>query len=470
MADLLAILNNSAGSLQAHQQATATAAHNLQNANTPGFARQRAELQATLPAETLGGRGQIGRGVSLLGVSQARDQFVERQMPGALSSEAHSAATARALETMSALDPDSPGGLTAALGEFFAAARAASQNPAEPGLRTALVAAGRTLGFAFNRTAGAIDAARDGVDAEITGLLAQVNDAAGAVARLNKEIKAARASGGSPNDLLDVRQKHLDKLAELTGAQAVPNATGDVTVMIPGGGTLVSGGRSATLGTLANAANGGHLSVTFNASDGSPPVVMPNGNLSGSIGGLLEARDVTLAGSESRLDQLAFDLAGAVNTVHRAGFGLDGSTNRDFFAVTGTAPGAAAGFGVDAAIIADPLRIAAAASAATTPGDATNLQALIATERQALSSGADAGKTFGQIVTDYGAAAANAGAMAQQDGTILSHLQDVRESVSGVSIDEELVNLTKAQRAFEAVMKVLTTADQMLETLMSLRS
>jgi flagellar hook-associated protein 1 FlgK len=468
MADLLAILNNSARSLQAHQAATATAAHNLQNANTPGYARQRAELQATLPAE-MGIRGQIGRGVSLLEVSQARDKFVERQMPGAISSQARSSATAHALETMNALDPDAVGGLTSALGEFFAAARAASQNPSEPGLRTALVAAGRTLGFAFNRTAGSIDAARDGIDAEMTGLVAEVNAAASAVARLNKEIKAARASGGEPNDLLDVRQKELDKLAELTGAQAVANATGDITVMIPGGGTLVSGGRSATLGTIANPANGGHLSLTFNATDGSPPVTLPNNMLSGRMGGLLEARDVVLGGAETRVDQLAVDLAGAVNTVHRAGFGLDGSTNRDFFATSGTATGAATAFAVDPAIIADPLRIAAAASAATTPGDATNLQALIATESQALSSGVDAGKTFGQIVTDYGAAAANAGAMAQQDGTILSHLQDVRESVSGVSIDEELVNLTKAQRAFEAVMKVLTTADEMLATLMSLR-
>jgi flagellar hook-associated protein 1 FlgK len=469
MADLLSILNNSARGLAAHQGATATASHNLQNVNTPGFSRQRAELEATLPAETLGGRGQIGRGVNLLTISQARDQFLERQMPGALSSQARSSTQSSALQTVSALDPDAPGGLASILGDFYSAMRQAAQNPGEPGLRAALVAAGRTLGFTFNRTVSAVSDARTGIDEQLKGVIDVVNDAASAVARLNTQIKAAMAGGISPNDQLDQRQKYLDRLAELTGATQVRTGTGEINVVLPGGRSLVTGNKAAQLIGAADAGNLGHLAISVQQADGSPPVLLANNQIGGSASGLLDARDGALRDSEERLDQLAFDLAGNINAAHQAGFGLDGSSGRDFFSVSATAVGAARTLEVHADIIADPSRIAAAASAGTLPGDASNLQAIIATEYLATTSGADPGKTVGRIAADYGAAASGAMATAEQDGAILGHLQEMRESVNGVSIDEELINLTKSQRAFEAIMKVLTTADDMLKTLMSLR-
>jgi flagellar hook-associated protein 1 FlgK len=468
MADLLAILNNSARGLAAHQAATATASHNLQNVNTPGFSRQRAELEATLPAETVG-RGQIGRGVSLTTVTQARDQFLERQMPGALSSQARSSAQSSSLQTVSALDPDAPGSLASSLGDFYSAMRQAAQHPGAPGLRAALVAAGRTLGFTFNRTLSAISDARAGIDEQVKGLADQVNDAAAAVARLNTEIKAARAGGISPNDQLDLRQKYLDRLAELTGATPVRTGTGDVNVVLPGGRALVTGTKAAQLIATADASNQGHLAFSIQQADGSPPVLLANSQVGGAAGGLLEARDVALRQAEERLDQLAFDLAGNVNTAHQAGFGLDSSTGRDFFTVSATAVGAARSLAVHEDIVADPSRIAASASAATLPGDASNLQAIIATEYLATSSGADPGKTVGRIAADYGAAASGAAATAEQDTAILGQLQDMRESINGVSVDEELINLTKSQRAFEAVMKVLSTADEMLKALIDLR-
>jgi flagellar hook-associated protein 1 FlgK len=468
MADLLSILNNSASGLGVHQLATATASHNLQNVNTPGYSRQRAEMEATLPAEVVG-RGQIGRGVSLLTVTQARDQFLERQMPGALSSQARSSAQSGALTTVTALDPDAPGSLASALGDFYSAMRQAAQNPGEPGLRTALVASGRTLGFTFNRTVSAISDARAGIDEQLKGVIDQVNDAAATVARMNVEIKAARAGGISPNDQLDLRQKYLDRLAELTGATQVRTGTGDINMVLPGGRSLVTSNKAARLVASADVNNNGHVAVNLQQADGSPPVALTNGQLGGTSGGLLEARDGALRDSEERLDQLAFDLAANINAAHQNGVGLDGSTGRDFFTVSAAVTGAARSLAIHQDIIDDPRRIAAAADAGTLPGDATNLQAVIATEYLATTSGADPGKTVGRIAADYGSAASGAAATNEQDTAILGHLQDMRESVNGVSVDEELINLTKSQRAFEAVMKVLSTADSMLQALINLR-
>ena len=163
-------------------------------------------------------------------------------------------------------------------------------------------------------------------------------------------------------------------------------------------------------------------------------------------------------------------MAGNINTAHQAGFGLDGSTGRDFFAVVGhrRRRGAAAWRSTRPSI-ADPARIAAAASAATLPGDASNLQALIATEYLALPRAPTPARPWAASPPTTARDRQRRRAMSEQDGAILDHLQEMRESVGGVSIDEELINLTKSQRAFEAVMKVITTADDMLETLMSLR-
>jgi flagellar hook-associated protein 1 FlgK len=468
MPDLISIITNGASSLSVHKAATATASHNIQNANTPGYARQRAELGAMLPAETMA-QGQIGRGVNLLGITQARDKFIERQLPGALSSEARSSAEATVLKSVNALDPDASGGITAALGQFYSAMRALSQNPSEPGSRSAVVSAGRALGFAFNRTAGSIRSAQEGVDAQMVGLVANVNESASAVARLNREIKAARTGNSEPNDLLDARQKHLDRLSQMVGAKTVPNGSGDVTVVLPGGMSLVNGQESATLSTRANPANGGLLEITISPVDGSSAQVISTGRIGGTAAGLLDARDGGLGQALSKLDQLAYDFSASVNNVHQTGYGLDGTTGQDFFAPVAGVQGAAMALAVDTAVQGNPRLIAASSSAATLPGDGLNLQAMIATERQVLSSGGDVGQGFGRLAAEFGAAAAGADAIAEQDSQILGHLSDLRESVSGVSIDEELVNLTKSQRAYEAVMKVISTADGLLDTLMKLR-
>jgi flagellar hook-associated protein 1 len=468
MADLLALLSTASSSLAAHRAASNTASNNLQNANTPGYSRQRAELSATLPADFLG-RGFLGRGVELTTISQARDRFIEAQIPTAIGAQARSSTEAESLSAVSALDPEASNGLGAALGDFYSALRALSQNAGDVNLRQQAVGAAHRLALAFNRTAKAVEGARTGVDAKLPGVLRDANEAAAAVARLNKEIRVARATGHEPNDLLDARQKAVDKLAETVGGTPVPNANGDINIALPGGGTFVNGDNAGVLSTVVDASNGGHLAIRITALPGNAALPIGPNILGGSAAGLLDARDGAMRDAMTGLDNLAFDLGSAVNTVHRAGFDLNGAAGRDLFVTGTTAAGAAARLAVDAGIRADSRLLAASGSAATVPGDGTNVLALVATETTTLSSGLDAGGALSQITSQFGAAAARAQAVFEQDAGILGHLSDMRESVSGVSIDEEMINLTKAQRAFEATMKVITTADQMLETLLQIR-
>ncbi|HXI58940.1 MAG TPA: flagellar hook-associated protein FlgK [Polyangia bacterium] len=465
--DLLAILSQASTSLGTHRAAAATASQNIANVNTPGYSRQTANLEALTPTD-FAGNAFIGRGVGLQSITQARDLFLERQVPGAISSKGFSSTESDALGAVTALDPDGGDGLTSALGAFYAAMRGASQNPNDPGLRQAAVSAAQTLTRSFNRTAQALEDTRNGVDAKLAGTVNDVNQTAAAMADLNKQIRIARASGGEPNDLMDARQRLQDKLTQLTGAVPVANDKGDVSMALPGGTTLVSDDRAATLSVTPDASNGGHLALQLTRTDGSGPVTLPGTAVGGAMGGAISARDGAVLAAKNGIDTLAFDLGNTINAIHSAGFAADGTTGHQMFTVAASAAGAASSITVDAGLLANP-SLLAAASAPGASGDNRNLLAIINTERTALSTGNDAATTFQGIVTSFGSAAQRSKAIADQDVGIADHLNQLRESASGVSLDEEMINMTKAQRAFEAVSKVITATNDMLDTLMSLK-
>jgi len=466
MADLIALLSNAGAGLAAHRAATQTASHNIENVNTPGYSRQRAEL-VSQGAEFLGPGSYLGLGVTLQTITQARDRFIEAQMPGAFANDGRSSAEANALSSVHALDPEMAGGLKNALGDFYAAARAMSQNPGDVALRHSFYAATRALSQSFNSTAANIEAARTGIDAQLQGSLEEINRSAMNLASLNVKIGAASATGGRPNDLLDARQNEIDKLAAFTGGRPVPDADGNVSFMMPGGMALVSGVRAGQFSALPDPANRGHLALRLTPSDGSSPVPVANDRVGGKLGGMLDARDTALGTAMSQLDQFAYDLMGQLNPLQSAGYGLGGTTGVPMFSPVALVAGAAGAMAVASGFNANT--IGASTTAAGVPGDSGQLFAMMDTERAALTGGRDASSTLAKIVSDFGGAASRAQAVAEHDKAIRGHLTEMRDSLNGVSIDEELINLTKSQRAYEAVMKVITTADKMLETLMAIR-
>jgi flagellar hook-associated protein 1 FlgK len=470
MADLLSILAGASSSLAAQRGLAATASHNIDNAANPGYARQRAVIEALTPAEQVGGV-YIGRGATLGAVTQARDRFLEAQVPQTLGSAGHSSAESDALQAFHALDPQTTGGLGDAISGFYSGLRALAQNPSDPGLRTASLGQAQVLAQTFNRTAQSVELARTGLDDRAQGLVQAINSETAAVAQLNGQIQAARGNGGSPNDLLDLRQGHLDKLAELTGATPVPTSDGGVDVVLAGGGALVSGTRAGMLTTQVDPANLGHLQVRLGQPDGSPPQPVPAG-MGGTLGGTLSARDGALKQAGVDVDQLAFDLAGQVNAAHAAHFGLDGSTGNPLFT---TAAGAAGTARAMAVAITGTAQLATSSLTSGTPpvgvpGDGGGAKALLDTERAKLSGNADVQTTLSTVISSFGGTAATSKAFSEQDAALKDQLMNMRQSYSGVSIDEEMIALQNAQRGYEAVTKVMKTVDEMMQTLMSLKS
>jgi flagellar hook-associated protein 1 FlgK len=294
-----------------------------------------------------------------------------------------------------------------------------------------------------------------------------VNSEAAAVAGLNAQIRQARGTGAEPNDLLDLRQQHLDKLAELVGATMVPTSEGDVNVTLPGGVTLVAGDRAGSLTAVPDATNGGHLQLMLQLPDGSPPTALANAGVGGTLGGSLAARDGTLLSTGQDIDHLAADLAQTVNDQHALGFQRDGSAGQPVF---GFGAGWAGAAGRMSLLLTSGDQLALAASAAGASGDAGNANALVATSQAALAtSGKAPADAVADVVSRFGSSSSTAKAFSEQDAAMKDNLTAMRESVSGVSIDEEMITLQQAQRGYEAIAKVIQTADEMLQTLLAIK-
>ncbi|MGB8296923.1 MAG: flagellar hook-associated protein FlgK, partial [Polyangia bacterium] len=284
--DLISLLNNTANGLSAIQAKAATTSNNIANANTPGYAQQQANLAEATSSALGGNRGYIGGGVYLLNVTQTRDQFVESQLPTAFSQSSSSTAQSDALASVSVFNNGVDGDLSDAMSSFYSSLTALAQNAGDTSLRQSVVQSANWLVSSFNRTSAAVEQARSGIDASVTSAVETVNSTLAQVADLNRRISVIEASGGQPNDLLDQRHNLMDQAAQLIGATQVPDAYGNISLVLPGGTTLVSTSTAATLTVQADATNNGHTDLVFTPADGSTPVVLKQSELGGQIGGL----------------------------------------------------------------------------------------------------------------------------------------------------------------------------------------
>lgn len=462
---LLSILSYGGQGLSAHRNASAVAGNNLANVNTEGYVRQRATLGAR-PAVLVNG-GRIGGGVGSLGVTNARDRFLMGQVHTAVANHSSAATEATILEGVHAFDLDMPGALPGAMTDLFGALRDVANTPSDPSARQAAVAAAANLSNAFQRTASELQQARSMVDTQLRSQAAEVSTLSAQVAQLNADIASAVAGGQTPHELADQRALLAERLAGMTGARIVPSDDNTLTLSLPGGQALVSGDRAATMSVTPDATNDGHLSlrITPHGQSTLADVI----DIGGELGGAIAARDGGLRQALTDLDALAFELGEEMNAIHAGGFGLDGTTGQALFDFGGQQQGAASNFSVEAAVQADPGLLAASSTAGGVPGDNENFLALIGVESNALPSGERPMDVLTSLITDLGATTSTARATASQEGALRTHLEDLRASKEGVSIDEEMIELQKSQRAFEAVSKVISTTDQMLSTLMDLR-
>ena len=495
MAGLFDTLGTAARGLAVVQSGLATTGHNIANADTPGYSRQRSVIEASLPQST--GSGMIGTGVEQISVERIVDRFVGERLIRETSRQATLDTQASIYRQMeSVVGGQDGGGLAGDLTSFFDALDDLSNasDPGQPAARTQLLAAAQSLVDSIHRYDGQLRGLQRDADRSLTSVVTEVNAITREIAELNEKIAAAEAVAPA-NDLRDRRDQLVLDLAQKVDITLVTDNQGMLSVRISGGLPLVDGHIAAELQAVVDPANPNSFDPTFSQIyyQGAGSFFDATSLLrGGELGGLIEARDGILGGAIRELDAFAFTLAERFNAVHRGGLGLVDGNPHDFFAdLTGQAnvDDAARNFGLSADI--DPSQggtlanIAAGAQPnpvtggpGAAQGDTAWVERLkdlrtgsVATYLAGDVSGTPTGtastlvNTIGAFIGDIGQGARSAERSLEQQNAVLAAAKDRRDSISGVSIDEEVAELVKLQASFQANAKVLSTITTMLDEL-----
>jgi flagellar hook-associated protein 1 FlgK len=360
------------------------------------------------------------------------------------------------------LDESSGAGLSQAMNEFWNAWQDLASNPEGHVERMDLLAKTETMTATFNKIYADLQQIQKDIDTSIEGTVDDINQMSEQIADLNQKIAQSEVTGQNANDYRDRRDLLLKELSALVDINSFEDDVGKASVLISGGRPLVEIGGTWDLSTQLNAS--GLKDILWD--DGSGSTTNITSDISGgSLKGWLEVRDTLIPDFLSRLDDLADGIIQEVNSLHSTGYGLDNSTSNDFF--TGSS---ASNIAVNSSIAADIDLIAASGTLAGVPGDNSNAIAIANLQDDLLMSTNSA--TFGDfyisIVSDVGVEVQRATTTYDHQLSMVTQLETYRETVSGVSLDEEMVNLIKFQHAYNAAAKLITATDELLATLISM--
>jgi flagellar hook-associated protein 1 FlgK len=449
--------------LSAHSRAIETAGKNLANVNNPEYARQRVLYGDRGTIVTPQGAQSLG--MEVLALQQLRDRLLDRQLMREIGlsglAEAEMQAYQRAQASLGqsingsasleAAGSSASGGLAAALDDFFNAFQDLASRPTDSGARQTLLQKAAILTDRFQQTDNRLAQVQSDLDVQVNTGVGEANRLLGTIADLNTQIARFEVNfPGSAVDLRDQRQARLEELAKLVPVEVRDTGDGQIQIVArdTGGTDVVLLDRQTITGP-----------VTFdgtNFSGGSPATVL--GLNSGSLHGSVKARDGAVQSLRDSLDTLASQIVTSVNGAYNPG----NVAGQDFFNPAGTG----------SATISLRSGISAAALRTGTTGNAgDNSIALavsaLATKKFSIAGGDLFDGTLGQFysrgVSDLAQSLATAQARDDDQGGILRLVRNQRDSISGVSLDEEMADLVRFQRAFQASSRVFSVVDQLLE-------
>ena len=452
-------LNIGQSGLNAAQIGQEVTGQNIANASTPGYSVQSVDQSAADPY-TLADRntqilpGLIGSGVAVSSIQRASDQFLDTQVRDTNSSLQSQTAQSNALKQVdSAFGEPSDTGLNAALTSFFNSFQDVANTPENLGVRSAAVQQGVALANTFQTVQAGLTSAATSVSGQTAADIQSVNTDSAQIAALNLSIKASTRSGQSPNDLLDQRGVLLDKLSGLANITVQNNSDGTVNVSV-GSTALVTGTDSSSV-SLSGLTASGDLK-------------------SGELSGLSKAQ-TQIAAYQSQLNSAAASVVSQVNAAQANGLDLNGNAGTPLF--TAIAGNEAATIAVNPDLEANPSHLAAA-SAPVPPatfgaGDGSNAQAIANLLTRTVTAAGDPvnGQSiqsyYQATVSDAGSRAATALSSAGTAQASYTQLTTQRSSETGVSTDNELTNLLKYQRAYQASAQFIQISDGLVGTLIT---
>lgn len=443
--------------LAAQQQALEVSSHNVANANTPGYSRQRAELVAS-PPYSYPGRGasalagQQGTGAEVARISRLRDAFTDHQIRGEQARLGDAQTRSETLQRIEVVfDEPTERGLNSALARFWNAWHDLASQPETYALRANLIEEARGLTGVLKHQYQQVKTTQTDLNHQVRLQVTAVNDLAHRIADLNAQVVPLQAIGHEPNDLRDQRDQLLTELAQIVRVTSREQPNGQIQVWIQGQ-PIVAGDQVTEVATGLDSAG----MTTVRWADGDR--FDPGG---GKLAALLDLRDRDLPGRLAALDQLATGLIAGVNAVHRTGYGLDNSTGLDFFTGTGVAD-----LAVAPSVSGTPSKIAAAGQPGAA-GDGSRALQIARLSQSAIVNGATMADAYQSFIARLSVDTRQAESLRQQQAATVDHLERRQRALSGVSLDEEAAQAVQLLHAYQAAARMITTIDEMLDTLIN---
>lgn len=505
-------LETSKRGLHTQQSALYTTGHNISNANTLGYSRQRVNMQATSGFPGVGLNtptmpGFLGTGVEAGSIQRIRDGFVDQQYRGESNKLGYWESRTKAISQMEdVLAEPSTYGLQQSLSDFWQSLQTLATSPENGGARAVVVERGVAVADSFNYINKSLTEIQTNLGKEIGVSTKNINSILKQIGELNKQISEVEPNGYMPNDLYDARDNLLDQLSTLvpievsyekSGGRALDIAEGTVTVKIKSDDpaqpfiTVVEKGSFSELKPVGNGTGG-------TDSEGNPIGNMTGFTFTGGPAGgkELSVNDMQTAGSLkslvnsygyentageikglypdmfAKLDKMAEAFAIAFNDAHKAGTDLKGNAGEDFFVYEVGTKFNASNIKVNSEIEKDPSKVAASSSDSTDPSEVGNganakklgdvlFAPLDGLEKSSVQS------YYSGVIGELGVQGEQAVKMTKNAMTLLGAVSNRRDSISSVSLDEEMTDMIRFQQAYNASARMITVMDETLDKIIN---
>ncbi|MEG3181750.1 flagellar hook-associated protein FlgK [Sphingomonas sp. LT1P40] len=442
MTDILSI---GVSGVRAYQSALTTTSENIANAGTAGYTRRVAtlrEVSAPSDAGTLNGLG-----VTIGGITRTGNDARSAEVRTAGSDLARSEAGVVWLERVETVLTGNK--LDERLTAFFNAATALAADPSASAPRATMLQAAATLANSFAATGAGLDGALADLDQSADAATGQLNMLTAGLAKVNANLGRAAPGSSTQTALLDERDRLLESMSALADVSVSLDTAGRATVKAGAGGPLLVHVDQAAVATYARGPDGA-VSFAVYGVDGSHALA-PGG---GALAGISEGA-ARIADTRDALNAMAVDFADGVNAVQASGDDLNGNPGAAMFSAT-----SATTFKL---VLTDPRGIAAASPDGGERSNG-NLASLAA-----LRSESGFERSLTTLTTNNASALTGRRAIAEVQSTIRANAAAARDSVGGVNIDEEAVDLIRFQQAYQASSRVIQVARETLDTLFNIR-
>lgn len=495
MTGLFGSLNTATGGMRAQQGALQTTGHNLANTNTDGYSRQRVSMKTSFP-QSIPGIGQMGTGVHISGVTRIADDYITRQLHNELSSLTQYGNKSEVLGQLEAIfNEPSDSSVSAQMGEFFAAWGSLGDDPSLEAGKTHVIKQSETLLDTINHIAKQIAELSVDTIGQIEKEVLDFNSAAKQLKDVNDQIFNATIKGETPNDLMDTQDRLLGQLRINADVEVDKDQYGRATVTLAGKDIVTKKG----VHELAVSKEGNvHYGTNEDGTVSGDPITLNRGSIKGFQDVLKDVQK-----KETELNEFVGKFATTVNTIMKKGAPENEENARDFFIFDEKSPNIAQTISVNEELIEDPTRLITGQSFdKSVVGNGSRAKAIADLQTISLdfsqkigtdpddpfkefkeyiggnfkdeslslkgdTKGSPIFNHYNKIITGMGIDKQQADNMVANQSELVSLLDQRRESVSGVDMNEEVVDMIRFQSAFQANARMISTINDMLDTLIN---